>query len=171
MIYLVSGGIDAPNGVRNMTVQESIDLIRGWPVVQFDTETTGLDCHVNSLTSMQFGYKDFHTGETTAIVVDCLSVSPEDYREVIESSYLIGHNLKFDLKFLYNHRIVPLRVYDTMICEQTLYLGYRPGMVSFSLGDVLERNTGISIDKSYQEEIALKVLTPEGIVYAAHDRR
>lgn len=170
MIYLVSDRLDILNeNVSHLTVQESIDLIRGWPVVQFDTETTGLDCHVNNLTSMQFGYKDFSTGEVTAIVVDCLSVNPEEYKEIIESSYLIGHNLKFDLKFLYNYKIVPLRVYDTMICEQTLYLGYRPGMVSFSLGAVLERNTGITIDKSFQEEIAIKGLTMEGIIYAAHD--
>lgn len=171
MIYLVSDKITLPydTDIGRLSVQESIDMVSGWPVVQFDTETTGLDCHVNSLTSMQFGYKDFKSGNCTAIVVDCSCTSPELYKSVIEDSYLIGHNLKFDLKFLYNFGIVPLRVYDTMICEQVLYLGYKPGTVSYKLGDVLLRNTGIEIDKSFQSEIAVKRLTLEGITYSAHD--
>lgn len=169
MIYLVSNNLDPPDGVRQLSVGESIDLISGWPVVQFDTETTGLDPHVNQLTSMQFGYKDFKSEETTAIVVDCKSISPELYKDTIEKSYLIGHNLKFDLQFLYNFGIVPLNVYDTMIVEQMFYLGYRPGRVTFNLGDVLMRTTGIELDKSFQSEIAVKGLTKQGIIYAAND--
>lgn len=171
MIYLVSNRIDAAGlqDIRAATVDESIRLIESWPVVQFDTETTGLDCHVNKLTSLQFGYKDFKTGETTAIVVDCESIEPEQFKDIIEKSMLVGHNLKFDLEFLYNHRIVPLRLYDTMICEKTLYLGYSPKQVSCSLGSVLQRYTGIELDKSYQSVIASKGLTKEGIIYAAHD--
>ena len=171
MIYLVSDTIDAlsMDGVINTSVESSIKQIKSWPVVQFDTETTGLDPHVCRLTSLQFGYKDFKTNEYTQIVVDCNSVKPEEYKEVIESSYLIGHNLKFDLEFLFNHGIVPLDVYDTMICEQTLYIGYKPGKVSMKLNDVLFRHTGIELDKSFQKEIATKGLTKEGIIYAAHD--
>lgn len=170
MICLVSDRInDLSADVSKLSVSDSIDLISRWPVVQFDTETTGLDPHVNSLTAMQFGYKDFKTNEVTAIVVDCLSIKPELYKSIIEKSYLIGHNLKFDLEFLFNHEIVPLRLYDTMICEQLFYLGYSPGTVSFRLDDVLLRNTGIELDKSFQSEIATKGLTKEGIIYSAHD--
>lgn len=170
MIALVSDSItDLPEGVIKMSVDESLDFIRKCPVIQFDTETTGLDPHVNKLTSMQFGYKDFQKDIITSIVVDCLSIAPELYKQVIEKSYLIGHNLKFDLEFLFNHNIVPLSLYDTMICEQTLYCGYAPGKVSYKLGDVLIRNTGIELDKAFQAEIATKGLTKEGIVYAAHD--
>ena len=170
MIYLVSNTIkDLLDDIKPLSVKESIDMISMWPVVQFDTETTGLDCHICKLTSMQFGYKDYKSGESTQIVVDCQSIQPELYKEVIENSYLIGHNLKFDLEFLYNHGIVPLDVYDTMICEQTLYLGYKPGRVSFSLYHVLLRNTGKELDKSYQSQIATKGLTIEGIRYAAND--
>lgn len=170
MIYLVSNSIkDLPDYIQPLSVDDSIIMISQWPVVQFDTETTGLDCHICKLTSMQFGYKDYKSGESTQIVVDCQSIQPELYKEVIESSHLIGHNLKFDLEFLYNHCIVPLDVYDTMICEQTLYLGYKPGRVSFSLYHVLLRNTGIELDKSFQSQIATKGLTVEGIKYAAND--
>lgn len=170
MIYLVSNSIkDLPDDIQPLSVDNSIIMISQWPVVQFDTETTGLDCHICKLTSMQFGYKDYKSGESTQIVVDCQSIQPKLYKGVIESSHLIGHNLKFDLEFLYNHGIVPLDVYDTMICEQTLYLGYKPGRVSFSLYHVLLRNTGIELDKSFQSQIATKGLTVEGIRYAAND--
>ena len=171
MIYLVSDSIDVSGmeNVQKLSLADSIALLSAWPVIQFDTETTGLDPHVCRLTSMQFGYKDFKTGEHDEIVVDCNSIDPVFYRMVIEHGYLIGHNLKFDLQFLYNYKIVPLNVYDTMICEQTLYLGYKPGSVSMSLANVLNRHTGIELDKSFQKQIAKKGLTKEGIVYAAND--
>lgn len=171
MIYLVSNSIDVSfsKDIFPLSVEDSIKLIQSWPVVQFDTETTGLDPHINKLTSLQFGYKDFHTDTVTTIVIDCKSINPELYKDTIENAYLIGHNLKFDLEFLFNHNIIPLHLYDTMICEQNLFLGYSPGQVSFKLGDVLFRNTGIQIDKSFQSQIANKGLTLEGIIYAAHD--
>lgn len=171
MIYLVSNSIDTSGmeGVEPMGVEESLKLIGSWPVVQFDSETTGLDPHVNKVTSLQFGYKDYSSGECTQVVVDCRDHSPEKYRKILEGSYLIGHNLKFDIEFLYNYRIIPRRIYDTMICEQVLYLGYPPGRVSYSLGHVAERYLGIELDKSFQSEIAVKGLTPQGIIYAAND--
>ena len=171
MIYLVSDKIDISglDGVKKLSVDESLDIIIHLPVVQFDTETTGLNARINRLLSLQFGYKHFDTGEHNEIVVDCDSVNPEVYKYVLEHQYLIGHNLKFDLQFLYNHNIHPLNIYDTMICEQTLYLGYKPGRVSMSLGDVYNRYTGNTIDKSYQKKIASKGLTKEGIIYAAND--
>lgn len=171
MIFLVSNDIDVKDmdGVQKLSLEESLDIISHWPVVEYDSETTGLDPHICKLTSMQFGYKHFSTGEHTEIVVDCDSIDPKEYKQVLESSYLIGHNLKFDLKFLYNHGIHPLNLYDTMICEQTLYLGYKPGRVSMRLADVLARYTGEELDKSFQSQIASKGLTKEGIIYAAND--
>jgi len=171
MIYLVSKRIDTTNldGVEPLSVDESIEMIESWPVVQFDTETTGFDPRICKLTSIQFGYKDFSTNTCNQIVVDTLSIDPTLYKNAIEKSELIGQNLKFDLKYLYNYGITPLKVYDTMICEQVLYLGYKPGMVSYNLHDILLRHTGIELDKSYQKQIATKGLTPEGIKYAAND--
>lgn len=170
MIYLVSKELKPPSvDVKMMSIEDSLKLVRSWPVVQFDTETTGLDPHECSLTSMQFGYKDFKTGESTQIVVDCGSVDPKLYKDAIEKSYLIGHNLKFDLQFLFNHGIIPLELYDTMICEQCLYIGYGPKEMKMNLGAVLQRHTDFTLDKSFQKEIAAQGLTDEGIVYAAND--
>ena len=171
MIYLVSNDIDTSKmeGIEKLSLKESLDILTQWPVVQFDVETTGLDPHICKLTSMQFGYKHFQTGEHTEIVVDCNSIDPAEYKNAIENQYLIGHNLKFDLKYLYNHNIVPLNVYDTMVIEQLLYLGYKPGKVTMNLHDVLFRHTGIELDKSMQKNIAKAGLTEEGIRYAAND--
>lgn len=171
MIYLVSDNIDISDmpEVRKLSTDESLEMVSSWPVVQFDTETTGLDPHICTFTSIQFGYKNYKTNEHTEIVVDCSSVKPESYKQVIEQAHLIGHNLKFDLQFLYNYGIVPLDVYDTMICEQLLYLGYSYKKVKMNLGAVLFRNTGIKLDKSFQKLIATKGLTKEGILYAAND--
>ena len=157
------------DNVKKISFETSLDIIRGWPVIQFDTETTGLNAHLCDLVCMQFGYKDFHTGKSDQIIVDTLSIDALLYRQIIESKPIIGHNLKFDLQFLYNYNITPLDVYDTMICEQVLYLGYSKKQVSFNLHDVLLRNTGIELDKSYQKQIATNGLTPEGIIYAAND--
>lgn len=170
MIYLVSNSIKTSSAdITPMSVEDSLTMIKSWPVVQIDDETTGLDPHICDLVSIQFGYKDFSTGTTDQIVVDCKSIDPKLYKTVIENSLLIGHNLKFDLKFLYNFGITPLNVYDTMVIEQLLYLGYKPGKVSFNLHDVLLRNTGIELDKSFQKQISAKGLTEEGIRYAAGD--
>lgn len=170
MIYLVSNSIKTSSAdITPMSVEDSLTIIKSWPVVQIDTETTGLDPHICDLVSIQFGYKDFSTGTTDQIVVDCKSIDPKLYKTVIENSLLIGHNLKFDLKFLYNFGITPLNVYDTMVIEQLLYLGYKPGKVSFNLHDVLLRNTSVELDKSFQKQISSKGLTEEGIRYAAGD--
>lgn len=168
-IYVVSSRItNLPEGVEYLSVKDSLALIRGWPVVQFDTETSGLNPHIKDLISLQFGYKDFTTGEVTSIVVDCKEYSPKEYKSVLESSYLIGHNIKFDLEFLYKYEIVPTRVYDTMICEQVLYLGFKKN-VRYSLGVVAHRYLQIDLDKSYQSKIAYNGLTAQGILYAAND--
>lgn len=171
MIYLVSDTIDCSGweGITKMTVIDSLNMIKSWPVVQFDTETTGLNCHVNGLQSMQFGYYDYQTGNADQIVVDISSVSPTNYKHPIESSYLIGQNLKFDLQFLYNHNIVPLNMYDTMICEQVLYLGYDAKRVGFSLADLYYRYMGEKLDKSFQKKIATRGLTEQGVRYSAKD--
>lgn len=171
MIYVVSNNekINSIDIVTPINIQSAIDMIKSWPVVQFDTETTGLDSRICSLISMQFGYKNYADNSHTAIVVDCKTISPEHFKDVLEKSYIIGHNLKFDLQFLYNHNITPLNVYDTFICEQVLYLGYKPGQVSMNLSSVLYRHTGKTIDKTMQKQIYYVGLTKKGIEYSAND--
>ena len=173
MIYLVSNRLDCSDweGIEPMTVDDSIALISSWQVVQTDTETPGLDPRVvKKCWSFQFGYKDFKTGNHTEIVVDLESVDALRYKDVIEKSYLILQNAKFDLKFLFNYGIVPLNVYDTMIIEQLLYLGYSNKQITYGLHDILLRHTGIELDKSFQKQIGKRGLdSEESVRYAAGD--
>lgn len=91
------------------------------------------------------------------------------YKDILESKLIIGQNLKFDLQFLYNYGIIPLRVYDTMIVEQLLYLGYPSGVISFSLKEIAWRRIHIDIDKTVRGEIIWRGLDTKVIIYAAGD--
>lgn len=172
MVYLVTKRdlTSPPTWLETISLERSLELLNSWPLFQFDTETTGLDCHLDKLISMQFGYVD-KAEKDTQIVVDCNDYSPEDYRDILVNKPMVGMNLKFDLEFLYNYKIVPKKVCDVMICEQTLYLGYKAGLVTYNLHDIVMRRLGVEMDKTYQKLIADTGLTLEGIKYAAYDVR
>ena len=148
-----------------ITSEESLNIIKDWKCAQADSETTGLDPHIDTLLLFQLGSID---GETQ-IVIDCTTVDIKIYKEFLESVYLEFHNGKFDLQFLYSAGIVPRKVYDTMIVEQLLYLGYPSGAISYSLKAVAERRLGVSLDKTVRGKIIWKGVDDEVILYAAND--
>ena len=167
MIYLVSGNqqLFESDFYKPLSMKDSLEMIKSWNKVQFDTETSGRDPHICHLLCAQFGNK-----ETNAqIVVDCTTIDIKNYKGILESKLIIGHNLKFDLQFLYNYKIVPLKVYDTMIVEQMLYMGYPSGQVSFSLKETAWRRLDINIDKTVRGEIIWRGLDTKVIQYAAGD--
>lgn len=103
-----------------ISIEKSLEMLHEWQMFQFDTETSGRDAHINKVLLMQFGNME----EENQIVVDVTTISPLIYKEYIESHYMVGQNLKFDLQFLFSCGIVVTKCYDTMIVEQLLYLGY-----------------------------------------------
>ena len=119
-------------------------------------------CH---LLCVQFG----NDKADARIVVDTSTVDITLFKEIIESKRLILHNGKFDLQFFYNHNIIPRKIYDTMIAEQTMYLGYPSGIKSYSLQSVAWDRLNVDIDKSIRGDIIWKGLTPDVILYAAGD--
>lgn len=150
---------------KMITVEESLEIMKDWKCAQADSETSGLDPHLDILLLFQLGSTD---GETQ-IVIDCTTVDIRKYKELLESIYLEFHNGKFDLQFLYNMGIVPRKVYDTMIVEQLLYLGYPAGSISYSLQAVAQRRLDVFIDKSVRGEIIRRGITESVILYAAND--
>lgn len=152
-----------------MSKEEALQKLQGWKRFQYDSETNGLDPHINKLTCIQFGNRQ--TNEQ--IVVDTNTINIEYFKKELESKYLIGHNLKFDLQFLYSENIVPTKVYDTMVVEQMRYLGYPPihvkGGIGFGLSALAQRYKGIDIDKSIREDFTWRGLDQETITYAAED--
>ena len=172
MIYLVTGQeLLFDNDFQLISIEESLNIMKDWNNIQYDSETLGRDAHIGDLLLAQFG----NYNKTIQIVVDCTTISIVNYKEILESKYIIGQNLKFDLQWLYNYSIVPRKVYDTMIVEQFLYLGYPPEYkdpingISYSLQAIAQRRLNIYIDKSVRGEIQWRGIDKEVIEYAAND--
>lgn len=167
MIYLVTNNIELFESslYTIISVEESKQLLNKCGRLQFDSETNGRDAHINDILCIQIG----NDKQDIRIIVDTSTIDIREYKEILESHLLIGQNLKFDLQFLYNYGIIPLHVYDTMIVEQLLYLGYPQGIVSYSLKGIAERRLGIDIDKTVRGEIIWRGLDSKVIVYAAGD--
>ena len=167
MIYLVSNQkqLFTNEDYQELSPEESLKMILSWERVQFDTETTGKDPHICILLTAQFGNKKANV----QIVVDTTTVDFRIYKEVFETKLIIGHNLKFDCQFCYKYKIIPKNVWDTMIVEQLLYLGYDSAHFKFNLQAVAERRLHTFIDKSTRGEIIWRGLDTKVIKYAAGD--
>lgn len=169
MIYFVTKQCQFFNvpEYKCISVKESLEIMSSWGNIQVDTETSGRDAHLCNLLLVQFGNKK----AGIEIVVDATTINIKLYKDLIESHRLIFQNGKFDLQFLYNYGIIPLKVYDTMIVEQLLYLGFPSGKISFSLKEILKRRCNISIDKTVRGEIIWRGIDTKVILYAAGDVR
>jgi len=91
-----------------------------------------------------------------------------ELKTLLESKGLIGHNIKFDIKYLYgNFDIFPKIVFDTMIASQLLAKGKKE---RFNLSSVSFKYLSKGLDKRYQSsDWGLPELTEEQIVYSVDD--
>lgn len=89
-------------------------------------------------------------------------------KEILETKGIIGHNLKFDIKFLKtNLDIFPTIVFDTMIASLILSEGEDQ---KHSLLAVSNRLANFDLDKSLQKSAwHTDILTQEQLIYAAKD--
>lgn len=174
-------------------VEESLSLLSPLTTVGVDTETSGLDCHKDTLLSLQLGCYDFQ------VVIDCKTIDIRLYKEYLESDRLfLFWNARFDLKWLYKYGIVPKKVYDGFLAEKVMWLGYPivlspekwevtknprydfiPGdlkkktkpyyKLQMSLKKAGEMYLNIELDKSIRGQIIYKGLVGEVVEYAALD--
>lgn len=196
MIYLVTSHIEMFDNDKYEIIskEKSLEMVNTWKVIQCDSETDGKDCHINNLLCFQMGNRDANT----QIVIDCSCIDIRYYKEVLESKPLLFHNAKFDLQFLYNYNIIPRKIYDTMIVEQFLHLGFPSGLtlipeeynkrnctypylthtdkkgkvtykLSYSLKAIANNRLNIDIDKTTRGEIIWRGLDTKTILYAAGD--
>lgn len=149
---------------EHITPDKALEIMSGWNRIQVDTETNGRDCHINDLLCVQFGNKK----ADIQIVVDTSTVDIRIFKTLMETKLLIFQNGKFDIQFFYNYGIIPRKIYDTMIVEQLLYLGYKH-LVSYTLHSIALRRCNIDIDKTVRGEIIWRGLDTEVIKYAARD--
>lgn len=196
MIYLVSQnrGLFSPEKYKQIEFSEALEILLPLKIVQFDTETMGLDPHTKELLTVQLGNKE------NQVVFDWTTLNVlekkilKDYFE--SDRVFLGWNLMFDLGFLYVNDIWPKHIWDGMIAEKLIFLGFPPVLsvelynelqlpdytpaydkdgilryyeLSYSLKAAAERRCKINIDKTVRGKIIDEGLTEEVIVYAAGD--
>lgn len=138
--------------------------------IGLDTETSGLNVFSDRLLLIQISVKDrvFTINEGTA---DRRKV--EYVLKLIKDRNLlvIGHNLKFDLKFIYhNYGIIFTNVFDTMLAEILAYAGVIYPYIS--LQALAKKYLHLTLDKDIRETFYNKtdyIFTPEQIEYAEKD--
>ena len=196
MIYLVSQnrGLFSPEKYKQIEFSEALEILLPLKIVQFDTETMGLDPHTKELLTVQLGNKE------NQVVFDWTTLGVLEKRilkDYFESDRVfLGWNLMFDLGFLYVNDIRPKHIWDGMIAEKLIFLGFPPVLsvelynelqlpdytpaydkdgvlryyeLSYSLKAAAERRCKINIDKTVRGKIIDEGLTEEVIVYAAGD--
>ena len=90
MVYLVTGQPDLfenPN-YKLMSVEESLQLLSSCKILQYDSETTGVDARICDLLCVQFGNKE----KDFQIVVDTTTVSILLYKSILEDKYITSYS-------------------------------------------------------------------------------
>ena len=169
MIYLVSHNksLFQTDKYIEATMEQAMSVLLPLKLCQLDSETKGLDCHTKALLTIQLGNRD------NQVVIDWTTLTQREkqiVKDYLESDRLfLGWNLMFDLTFLYVQGIYPKHIWDGMIVEQLLYLGYPASMREKSLKAAAWNYLNINIDKTVRGKIINDGLTTEVVIYAAGD--
>ena len=132
-----------------------------------DIETTGLNPLTSELVTLQL----LTPSGKSIIIKD--PVTLEALKPKLERSLVVGHNIKFDSKFLkYQYGITLYIVYDTYLAEIAISGGKLARRKGASLADLVFKYCGVTLDKS--EQLGFKKgepLTSEQQKYALNDLR
>lgn len=171
MIYLVSTQQDIhgleQNGqqpIRRTVPQKVLKYFSRRKFLQVDSESSGLDPHIDSLHTLQLG--DFEN--QFVIDVRCIPISL--FKELLESKYCLLHNAKHDYKLFRKAGIILDKVYDTMLAECLIYNGY--DSKGYTLQEVVSRHLKIDLNKDDRKlfrKLGSRPLEYRHIVYAAND--
>jgi len=143
------------------SLEKALTWLEDTEEVFIDTETTGFDPHTTQLLTLQIG------DSQNQFIVDAQTVNISLFKPLLESKLLVGHHLKFDLKFLFKLGIYPRKIYDTFIVEKVLHCGLPD--VRAGLDKVTERYLGYPLDKTIRNNISKEGLSVRVIKYAADD--
>jgi DNA polymerase-1 len=160
VIYLVTKQDISLPDVTLCSVQDSLDYLDKLDSIGVDTETSGFDPYTCKFYTLQLGDREVQ------YVVDLSTIDIQEYKNLLEIKELIGHNFKFDLRFLYHQRIVPTRVYDTFLGEKTSRLGIESHRCS--LAACVQRHCGVTLSKEERANITGR-LTEGFVKYSAYD--
>jgi DNA polymerase I len=160
LIYLVTKQDISLPDVTLCSVQDSLDYLEQFDSIGADTETSGFDPYTCKFYTLQLGDREVQ------YVIDLSTIDIQEYKNLLETKELIGHNFKFDLRFLYHQRIVPTRVYDTFLGEKTSRLGIESHRCS--LAACVQRHCGVTLSKEERANITGR-LTEGFVKYSAYD--
>jgi DNA polymerase I len=140
--------------------------------IGFDVEASSLDPFTNILYLIQLEVNG------NIYVVNCLKFKDITYIiSLIMHNRLVGHNIKYDLKVIYNKTgILPLIVYDTQVGEfltrcgtfktkQEIYISYEQLVNKYYPEAQLDK----SVRESFYKHGILTSITQEQIIYSALD--
>lgn len=197
MIYLVTTQQELFNNNEYTIIlaKESLNIIESWKIIQVDSETNGKDPHLKDFLCVQLGNKK----AGIQLVIDTSTINIKIYKNKLENTLCVLQNGKFDLQFFFNYGIIIRNIYDTMVIEQFLHLGYSAGLtftpeeyykrectfpykinkdkktgritytLSYSLNAIARNRLGIDIDKTIRGQIIRRGLDTSVIKYAAGD--
>ena len=145
-------------------IQEDLEKTK---VIALDIETTGLSFKDDTILLIQFRIN----GNT--YLIDPKNLPEKVVVYILEmfklsEKTLLGHNIKFDLKFIYEkYGILYKKAHCTMIAE---FLITEAKQKFMSLQDVVFEYTGVILDKKIRKQfIGATELTQEMLIYGASD--
>jgi len=163
MIYLLTKSRQLWENFELCTFEDVVNYINSQEYVNLDLETEGFDPYTKQVLTLQVGDSEVQ------YVIDTQSY-PLKMFTCLNDKIIVGHNLSFDLRFLYHADIVPKGVWDTYICELVQYRGILQQKGFYRYDNVVERYTGkTDVDKSIRGQIHYLGLTSNVIEYAAKD--
>lgn len=158
--YLVSN--KTFKNINNISLNEALTLLENFDILGLDTETTGLEFNLHKLLLIQIGNEEIQVAFDITYFNNKI---PIELKNFLESKRLfIGHNIKFDLKFLYYYGVIITKVYDTFLGEIITTNGLKKG--GRGLKDVVLENFGDNLDKDVIKIILTRGITEEVIFYA-----
>lgn len=147
--------------------KQTLEKLYQMPKLGFDTETTGIDPHTESLILLQLG------DVNQQFLYDCRYIDPIIFKDLLEGDKpKIGTNLKFDYKFLKKHRVEPDNLYDIFLIEKVLLSGKVSLKAKnvYSLRALANKYLNIDLDKKMQNTFKLYgEITEQQKKYAASD--
>lgn len=147
MIYII-GRTETPDPVQFQPIpfQQAHSVLSTAATLYIDIETTGLNFLSDAIVTVQVAHNE--TDQYIFIIDDDVRRINAIVELLSKAKTLVGHNLKFDLKFLKRYGLITKQVYDTYICEQILTAGTQSRN---NLKAVVQRYCSVDIDKSQQK--------------------
>lgn len=153
-------------------LEEALNKIKDSKIIYLDTEVDVEDFEKinpfkDRLRLIQIG-NDEHI-----FIIDVFKVNREKIKEFLKNILpnvgVVGHNIKFDLKFIYlNFGVLPRICFDTMIASQIISKGNDAD--KHSLKAVVGRHTGQAVDKTFQKSNwGAENLSQQQLQYASDD--